>query len=269
MQTYLQIQESFTKKSESCVLVGYVHGDATPTRGWGHTGPEVRAGQVITQAQADYDFIADQAKADAGLKRLCKPAALAALAEHQKAALLDFVFNAGENSAWTIWKDVNASNLADVPAQLERFIWVHPNGPNKPAVTSNGLKNRRAAEKTLWNTADVAASIVVACAGGQTCSSATRDQLTPPTPSAPKSFSRTSFGLKIAGFFAGSSGLATRAFTSDTQARAQNVADTVTAHASSFGHFGSVLTSVCGAGVVVIAAGALLVHVTQQEAAKV
>lgn len=269
MQTYLQIQEAFTKKSESCVLVGYVHGDATPTWGWGHTGPEVKVGGTITPAQAETYFQIDQAHADAGLKRLCKPEALAKLAEHEKAALLDFVFNAGENSTWTIWKDVNAGLLADVPIQLDRFIWVHPNGPSKPAVTSAGLKNRRAAEKTLWNTADIETSIAVACAGGQTCSSATRELITPPTPDAPKAFSKTSLGLKISGLITGAGALAGNVFTDDTKSKAQMVADAAASHASSFGHFGPTISSVFGAGVVVIAAGMLLVHVTQHEAAKV
>lgn len=268
MQSYLQIQEAVTKKAEACVLVGYVHGDGTPTWGWGHTGPEVKVGKVITQQQADIDFLRDQAQADKELRALCKPGPFAALAEHEKAALLDFVFNAGSNSTWTIWKDVNTGALADVPTQLDRFIWVHPNGPSKPAVTSAGLKNRRAAEKTLWNTADIATSIVVANAGGQTVSSATRELLTPPTPEAPKTLAKTSLGLKFGGLVTGAGALAGKAFTPDTQAKAQNVADTIAAHAGSFGHLGSLLTSVCGAGVVVIAAGMLLVHVSQQEKAK-
>jgi lysozyme len=269
MQTYLQLQETFTKKAENCVLVGYVHGDNTPTWGWGHTGPEVKVGQSITPAQAETYFQIDQAKADKELRERCTPTAFAKLSEHEKAALLDFVFNVGANPSWNIWKVANGTVPGSVPDELDRFIWVHPNGPNKPAVTNAGLQNRRAAEKTLWNTADVNTAVVVANAGGQTISSATRELVTPPTPNAPKSLAKTSLGLKIGGLFAGSSGLAAKVFTPDTQAKAQNAADTAAAHAASFGHFGPAIASVCGASVVVIAAGALLVHVFQQETSKV
>jgi lysozyme len=268
VQTYLDIQEAFTKKAENCVLVGFIHGDGTPTWGWGHTGPEVRVGQSITPAQAETYFQIDQALADRRMKDRCAPGALAKLDEHEKAAILDFVFNAGANPSWTIWKVINGKVQGSVPDEFDRFIWVHPS-PSKPAVTSAGLKNRRAAEKALWNTADVDTAIVVATAGGQTASSATRELITPPTPNAPKSFSKTSLGLKVGALGTSAAGLAAKVFTPDTKDQASAFAGTVAEHASSFGHLGAILSSVAGAGVVVIAAGMLYIHVTQQEAAKV
>lgn len=266
--SYYDIQEAFTKKAENCVLVGFIHGDNTPTWGWGHTGPEVRVGQSISPAEAETYFRIDQALADRRMKERCTPEALAKLDEHEKAALLDFVFNAGANPSWTIWKIVNGTVEGSVPDEFDRFIWVHPN-PNKPAVTSAGLKNRRAAEKVLWNTADVDTAIVVANAGGQRISSATRELVTPPTPNAPKALSKTSLGLKIGALGTSAAGLAGKLFTPATKDQASDFAGTVAAHASSFGHFGAVLSSVAGAGVIVIAAGMLFVHVSQQEAAKV
>lgn len=268
-QTYLDIQAAFTKKAENCVLVGFIHGDSTATVGWGHTGDGVKVGMVITPAQADTFFDIDQARADRELKENCTPLALSKLDEHQKAALLDFVFNAGANPSWTIWKVVNGTQAGSVTDELDRFIWVHPNGLSKPAVTSAGLQNRRAAEKLLWNTADVGTAIKVATAGGQSVSSATREMVTPPTPDAPKSLAKTSLGLKVGALLTSGSGLAAKLATPDTQAKAQNLSDTVAAHASSFGHLGPIISSVAGAGVVVIAAGMLFVHVSQQEAAKV
>jgi GH24 family phage-related lysozyme (muramidase) len=273
-QNYRDIAMTITKGAENCVLVGYYDQGGIPTWGWGHTGPGVKVGQMITRDQADFLLEQDYAVADHRLTtELTKPDKFAALDEHEKAALLDFVFNSGggpslgEKGCWNLWNDVDAGRLADVPDQFDRFIWVHVNGK---AVTSLGLKNRRAAEKTLWNTADVGAAVAAANAGGQTVSSgATRALPTPPQTSAPKTLSKTSLGLKIAGFIAGSGGLASKAFTPDTQAKVQNVADTAAAHASSFGHFGAAIASICGAAVVVVAAGALVVHVSQQEAAKV
>lgn len=268
-QTYLDIQEAFTKKSENCVLVGYIHGDDTPTVAWGHTGPDVKVGVAITPAQAEVYFQIDQAKADAEMKARCSANALAKLDEHEKAALLDFVYNAGANPAWNIWKVVNGTVAGSVPDEFDRFIYVHANGPLKPATTSAGLVNRRTAEKVLWNTADVATAITVANAGGQTVSSATRELITPPEPSTPKAFGKTSLGLKIGGLLGGVGTLGGQYLTPDTQAKAQNVADAAAAHASSFGHLGPVIASVAGASVVVVAAGMLFVHVCQTQAAKV
>ena len=89
MQSYLDIQEAFTKRAESCVLTGFVHGDSTPTVGWGHTGPEVRVGMAITPDQAETYFQIDQAVADQRKLKAprASPAALAKrLSEHEKAA---------------------------------------------------------------------------------------------------------------------------------------------------------------------------------------
>jgi lysozyme len=273
MQTYQDIQAAVTKRFEKRVLVGYLDQGKVPTWGWGHTGPEVRVGQSITPEQADIDFIRDQAHADAKLHRHVKPDAWVTLSEHEKAAVLDFVFNTGggpeadDKDCWTIWKDINSGNLADVVAQFNRFIYVHVDG--KP-VTSNGLKNRRAAEIVLWNTGDQEAAVAVANAGGQTvCSASCRVLPTPPTTTAPKPLAKTSLGLKISGLIASGGGLAAKAFTPETQDKATNLATTAAAHAASFGPIGHVVASVCGAGVVVIAAGMLLVHVSQTESAKV
>lgn len=271
--SYLVIQAAVTKRFEKCVLIGYLDQGKVPTWGWGHTGQEVRVGQSITQEHADLDFDRDQAEADAKLHRHIDPARFVALTEHEKAAVLDFVFNTGggpepdHKDCWTIWKDINAGNLEDVVTQFNRFIYVHINGQ---AITSNGLKNRRAAEIVLWNTGDVEAAVATANAGGQTvCSASCRVLPTPPVTSAPKPFAKVSLWLKGSGLLAGAGSLSTRVFTPDGQAQAQNVADTAAAHAASFGHFGPAIASVCGAAVVVVAAGALLVHVLQSEAAKV
>lgn len=269
MQTYLNIQEAFTKKAESCVLVGYIHGDSTPTVGWGHTGPEVRAGMVITPAQAEVYFQIDQAKADQEMKARCTPAALAKLDEHEKAALLDFVYNAGANPKWEIWKVVNGTLAGSVPDQFDRFIWVHPS-PSKPAVTSAGLKNRRAAEKALWNTADVGVAIAVANAGGQTISSAMTEQVTPPTPDAPKALAKTSLGLKLGQLIGGTglTGIAAKVATPDNAQQLNGFHDTVAAHSSELGHFGPALLSVLSAAILVMAGAQYLVHLDQQQKAK-
>lgn len=273
MQTYLDIQAATTRRFEKCVLVGYLDQGKVATWGWGHTGPEVHVGQAITREQADIDFIRDQAEADAKLKRHVPPAAFSKLNESEKAALLDFVFNTGggsepgEKDCWAIWKAVAAGDLAAVPAQFNRFIYVHVDGK---AVTSNGLKNRRAAEIVLWNTGDQDAAAATANAGGATvCSASCRVLPTPPEPDAPKSLAKTSLGLKLGGLVSSAGALATKALTDDNGDRLQNVHDTAVKHASELGHFGPALVSVLGAGVVCVAVAQFLVHVQQQQAAKV
>lgn len=280
MTSYQELATTLTKGAERCVLVGYHDQGGVPTIGWGHTGPDVKVGASITRDQADFLLANDYAIADHQLtSKLTNPGPFAALDLHEKAALLDFVFNTGGgeplghkradgvSDCWQIWRDVDAGALADVPDQFDRFKYIHVNGV---AVEDKGLSNRRAAEKTLWRTADMAAAIAVGNAGGVTGGSGAASVLpTPPQTAAPKSFSKTSLGLKLGGLFAGAGSLGGQYLTPDTQAKAQNVADTAASHATSFGHFGPAIASVCGAGVVVIAAGMLLVHVTQTQAAKV
>lgn len=61
------------------------------TIGRGHTGPEVVAGLVWTQAQSDAAFAADLAKAESAVVKLRKRL----LSDKQTAALISFVFNLG------------------------------------------------------------------------------------------------------------------------------------------------------------------------------
>jgi|SRR5579859_516931 len=272
-QSYQDLAMTLTKGAEKCVLVGYHDQGGVPTIGWGHTGPDVKVGQTITRDQADFLLANDYAISDHRLTtELTKPGPFAALDLHEKAALLDFVFNTGggkslgDPKCWEIWGDVDAGRLADIPDQFDRFIYIHVNGVAKE---DKGLANRRAAEKTLWRTADMDAAIAVGNAGGVSGGSGAASVLpTPPQSDAPKSLSKTSLGLKVGALLTSGTGLAAKAFTPDTQAKAQNLSDTVASHASSLGHLGPIVSSVAGAGVVVIAAGMLFVHVSQQESAK-
>lgn len=271
MDDYHTLARKMIEKSEKDVLTGYLDQGKIPTWGRGHTGPEVRVGQTITQEHSDLDFTRDLALHDHAMLEHVDPAAFAKLTEHQKAALFDFAFNTGGGplgkGRWKIWRDVDTGNLADIPTQLDRFIYVHVDGVAK---TSAGLKNRRNAERVMWDTGDVGAAAAAANAGGNTvCSAACRVLPTPPAPDAPKALAKTSLGLKIGALVTSGSGVLAKLFTPDGQERVQNVHNTVVANAASFGHFGPAIASVCGAAVVVVAAGMLVVHVSQQEAAKV
>lgn len=268
---YRELSAVLTRRGEKCVLVGYPDVGGVPTWGWGHTGPEVHIGQSITQERADIDFDRDQAMADAKLRRHVPPEPFAAMTEHEKAALLDFVFNTGggpetgDKSEWTIWKDVRAGKLADVPAQIGRFVYVHVDG--KP-VTSTGLKNRRTAEVVLWNTADVEAAVATATAGGNTVSSAsTRALPTPPVPAAPKTMDKASLGVKVGTCVSAAAAACLHALP-DLQDKVQQAHDLASAHAAD-NHYVGAVASTLSAVVVCLGVAALFIHAHQHEAAKV
>lgn len=268
---YKEIQAAFTKRAENCVLIGMADVGGVPTWGWGHTGPEVRIGQTITQDHADLDFIRDQAEADARLREHVPPEPFAKLDEHEKAALLDFAFNAGggpkvgDKKEWNIWRQARVDNKVAIPDELNRFIKVHVNGQ---PVTSRGLKNRRTAEVVLWNTADVEAAVSTACAGGETvCSASTRTLPTPPMPDAPKALAKTSVGLKVAGVVSGAGAWVSQ-YLPGVNDKATAVHDLAAAHAGD-NHYVAAVASVLSAVVVCVGVAMLFVHTEQQQAAKI
>lgn len=267
---YRDTSAQLTKRSEKCVLIGYTDQGGIATWGWGHTGPEVRVGQSITQDQANIDFVRDQAHADAKMLSHVPPEAFAELSDHQRAALLDFVFNTGggpelgAKNEWNIWRVVRELKLADVPGEFMRFVYVHVNGQ---AVTSKGLKNRRTAEVVMWNTADLDAAVAVANAGGDTCCSAsTRVLPTPPAPVAPKALARTSLSVKIATAVSGLGAFTAQAIPG-LQDKAQRAHDIVAAHGDL--PYGGPIAATLTATVVLCGVGALFIHDAQQRAARV
>lgn len=151
--------------SEGCVM--RVYDDARPryvlqpgdhalgtlTAGRGHTGPDVVMGMNVTPQ--DVDAWEDSDLASAARKvcaKLTQPA-LDRLTDHEYGALCDFGFNCGTPGT-TIWQDLNAGRLADVPAQLALFDHGVVGGH---MIKIPGLDHRRAAEVALWNTPDVPA----------------------------------------------------------------------------------------------------------------
>lgn len=80
---------------ESCRLEAYQDRNGIWTIGWGHTGPDVHAGLVWTQTQADATFQLD-------LQDACQVVVSnvnnCTLTDNQFAALVSFVFNVGPGS---------------------------------------------------------------------------------------------------------------------------------------------------------------------------
>lgn len=199
----------FIKRAEACKLVAYQDSAGVWTVGVGHVGPEVGQGLVITQAQADADLAADLAAAAARLALCVRAPVLAALAEHQYAALLSFVFNLGAEPGWTIWKLLNAGRIDAAPDQIKRFDKARDPRTGR-LVDVPGLLNRRVAEIALWNTPDVNAALLpLAAAPPAPPSSQTRVADTPPAPAPVEPLARSkSFAASAATAAAAAAGAA-------------------------------------------------------------
>lgn len=117
-----------------------------PTQGYGRLLSRVPWEDLakyppITVEQALADLQEDLLEANAALRRLSP----VTLQPHQRAALVDFIFNCGSGNyaASTLRRVVNRGEFEDVPAQLAKW--------NKAAgVVLRGLVKRRAAEARMF-----------------------------------------------------------------------------------------------------------------------
>jgi lysozyme len=114
------------------------------TIGYGHTGPDVHAGLVWTEAQAQAALTQDKASARAAIREYLK----VSLTQNEFDALEDFDFNVGEGNfaGSALLKLLNAGNFAGAAKQLEQ--WDHVKGQ-----VVLGLLNRRLAEEALFDKA--------------------------------------------------------------------------------------------------------------------
>jgi lysozyme len=133
---------ALTRSFEGLRLTAYQDSAGVWTIGFGHTGPEVRAGQHINEAEAEALL-----RADLGASVECvRQAVKVALAQQQFDALVDFCFNAGRGNLLgsTLLHDVNRGDFASAAAQFG--LWVHAGGRVIP-----GLVRRRKAEAALFS----------------------------------------------------------------------------------------------------------------------
>lgn len=125
----------------------------TWTIGYGHTGPDVRPGLTISEAEAERLLREDLAEAEAIVERhVAVP-----LNDGQFAALVSFVFNVGPGRAGvkdgfvtlrsgrpsTMLTRLNAGDYAGALAEFPKWT-------RGPEGTHEGLANRRAAESGLF-----------------------------------------------------------------------------------------------------------------------
>lgn len=127
--------------------LAYRDGRGIWTCGWGHTGPNIVAGVTCTKEQADLWFDADTKAATLGVIRSLD----VELTQNQFDALVSFAFNVGVGAEAhsTMLKLINAGKLREAAEEFGK--WNHING-----VVSDGLSRRRAAERELFLSPDVA-----------------------------------------------------------------------------------------------------------------
>lgn len=133
---------ALTRSFEGLRLEAYQDSGGIWTIGYGHTGPEVRSGQCITELEAEALLHADLATSVECVQR----AVTVALAQNQFDALVDFCFNAGRGNFLrsTLLRCVNRGDFASAAEQFG--LWVHAGGEVIP-----GLVRRRAAESRLFS----------------------------------------------------------------------------------------------------------------------
>lgn len=132
------------KNSEGLRLDAYkpVKKEKYYTIGYGHYGPDVKAGQHITKAQAEALFTKDLAKFESAVRKYVK----VPITQNQFDALVSFAYNVGIGNfaSSTLLKKLNRKDY--LGAQKEFGRWVYGEGKKKLP----GLVKRRAAEAQLF-----------------------------------------------------------------------------------------------------------------------
>ncbi len=127
--------------TEGCVLHAYRDCAGVLTAGWGHAGPDVKAGMVVTQSQADAWRAADLARAADFVAAHVR----VSLTDNQFSALAEFTYNVGVGNflGSRLLRFLNRGEYGAVPGELMR--WTVAGGRIMP-----GLVARRAREAALF-----------------------------------------------------------------------------------------------------------------------
>lgn len=142
--TALKLASDIIRESEGCRTVAYADSAGIPTIGFGRT-KGVTLGMICSRTQADAWLLDDMASAAATVAESVK----VPLTDHQRAALISFVFNVGcgaFNSS-TLLRLLNVCDYAGAAKQF--LVWNKAGGK-----VISGLVKRRTAEASLFNTAD-------------------------------------------------------------------------------------------------------------------
>ncbi len=135
---------ALTRSFEGLRLTAYQDQVGVWTIGYGHTGPEVHGGMLLTEDQAEILLHSDIAAAVACVNR----AVTAPITQCQFDALVDFVFNlgCGRLLGSTLLRHINSGECDLAAPQF--LLWDHAGG-----VVVQGLLTRRQAEMALFQSA--------------------------------------------------------------------------------------------------------------------
>lgn len=134
---------------EGLRLTAYLDAVSVLTIGYGHTGPDVRPGMMITQKQADALLASDLARFEAAVNAHAKSPT-----QGQFDAMVSFAYNLGEGALEnsTLLRMHNAGNFAG--AADEFLKWNHAGGQ-----VLAGLTRRREGERAVYLNGAFAAAI--------------------------------------------------------------------------------------------------------------
>lgn len=128
---------------ESLRLKTYLDTGKILSIGYGHTGPEVKMGMVISQKEAIEIFDKDISKFQEGVKKLIK--SKATTTQNQFSAMVSLAFNIGLG-AFSRSSVLRFHNLGQYEKAANSFgLWIKDNGK-----VLNGLVKRRKSESLLY-----------------------------------------------------------------------------------------------------------------------
>jgi lysozyme len=129
------------KQFEGLRLIAYADVVGVQTIGYGHTGPDVKPGLIITQSQAEQLLCDDLARFESGVDKLVK----VPLNANQFSALVCFSYNLGLGNlgSSTLLRLLNHGDYASAAKQFT--LWDRAGGRELP-----GLLRRRQAEQALF-----------------------------------------------------------------------------------------------------------------------
>ena len=133
------------KRFEGCRLTAYkpVPNERYWTIGWGHYGPDVKPGMMISQDRADALLVQDcQGAADA-VDRASNCPVTTMLNANQRDALISFTFNCGVGNLRTLCRNRSLSQICEAMS-----LYNKGNG----GQVLPGLVRRRQAEQKLFST---------------------------------------------------------------------------------------------------------------------
>lgn len=141
------IAAPYVVKDEGWKLIGYRDPVGIPTECAGHTGPEVKVGQVRSDAYCK-KVLQDDLAAHGGAIAACLPDELPL---KTRAAFTRFAFNvgAGKFCASTMSKLARAGNLPGACAQLSSWVFAGGKDCRLSASNCGGIVKRRADERAL------------------------------------------------------------------------------------------------------------------------